>query len=309
LTTRLLGGISQDAVQEIKLECLDIITDLLKRFGHAIEPEHENLMSTVLQQLQHNRAVVRKRATASLGSLAICLSDSLLKRLTETLLGRIESPGEGAEVRTLIQTIGSISRTVGYRMGKDLDQIVPLFLKCIGDPEDEEQQNEEANELRENCLQGFQSFVLRCSREVTPHLNDIIGVCQAFLKYDPNYTYGSDEEEDAMEEDDMEFSDEDFGDFSDDDDTSWKVRLVKCDETIEGLTKGQTYLLTTPRTSARLHHYPTTPSPSSHPLLIPPSPFSSPSSSQVRRASLHVLTSIISTRPEMLKDMYASSGT
>jgi cullin-associated NEDD8-dissociated protein 1 len=237
-------------VQEVKLECLDIITDLLKRFGHDIEPEHENLMGTVLQQLQHQRPVVRKRATASLGSLAICLSDPLLKRLTETLLGRIESPGDGAEVRTLIQTIGSISRTVGYRMGKDLDQIVPLFLKCIGDPEDEEQQNEEANELRENCLQGFESFVLRCPREVTPHLSEIMGVCQAFLQFDPNYTYGSDEDEDMQDEDDMEFSDEDFGDFSDDDDTSWKVR----------------------------------------------------------RASLHVLTAIVSTRPEMLNDLYSSAA-
>ena len=87
LTTRLLGGISQDNVPEIKLECLEIITDLLKRFGHDIEPEHENLMSTILQQLTNSKAVVRKRATASLGSLAIVLSDPLLKRLTETLLG------------------------------------------------------------------------------------------------------------------------------------------------------------------------------------------------------------------------------
>ena len=67
--------------------CAVIITDLLKRFGHDIEPEHENLMSTILQQLTDSRAVVRKRATASLGSLAIVLSDPLLKRLTETLLG------------------------------------------------------------------------------------------------------------------------------------------------------------------------------------------------------------------------------
>ena len=51
LTTRLMGGISQDNEPDIKLECLEIITDLLKRFGHDIEPEHENLMSTILQQL------------------------------------------------------------------------------------------------------------------------------------------------------------------------------------------------------------------------------------------------------------------
>ena len=38
-------------VQEIKLECLDITADLLKRFGHDLEADHERVMKTVLAQV------------------------------------------------------------------------------------------------------------------------------------------------------------------------------------------------------------------------------------------------------------------
>lgn len=43
--------------------------------------------------------------------------------------------------------------------------------------------------------QGFESFVMRCPREVTPHLIPIINVALQYIKYDPNYSYGDDEDE------------------------------------------------------------------------------------------------------------------
>jgi hypothetical protein len=36
LVRRLLSGVQQAAKLEVKLECLDCLADLLKRFGHAV---------------------------------------------------------------------------------------------------------------------------------------------------------------------------------------------------------------------------------------------------------------------------------
>lgn len=93
------------------------------------------------------------------------------------------------DTRTLIQTIGAISRTVGHRLGRHLDRLVPIFLKFCGDADDESQQSEAANELREHCFPGLESFALRCPREVAPYLGDILRTSIGFMKYDPNYSY------------------------------------------------------------------------------------------------------------------------
>eukprot|EP01038_Epipyxis_sp_PR26KG_P006809 gene6809-9325_t len=239
LTGKLLIGTSKDRPEEIVRECLDNLSELLRRFGHLNENEHADIMKTVVLQLENERPVIRKRAANCLGSLAVVSNDGLLNKLIQTLLEKIElsektsSSLSSQETRTLIQTIGTISRTVGYRLGRHLDKIVPLFLRFCGDPNDESLHNDTANELRENCFPGLESFVTRCTREVAPFLSNIIEVSIAFMKYDPNYSYDDDNVDedgslvDMTNEDDEEeeqFEDEDFGMGSDDDDTSWKVR-------------------------------------------------------------------------------------
>ncbi|KAG5184831.1 armadillo-type protein, partial [Tribonema minus] len=225
LTARLLGGVQKE---EAKLECLDNLTDLMRRFGHEVEPEHNRVIEALLVQLGQERAVVRKRATACLGSIAVVLSDALLNKLVVHLLAQIKGSDRADIVRTLIQAIGTISRTVGFRLGRHLDAIVPLFLKFIGDMDDEDMHTEAASELRDNCFQGFESFVLRCPREVTPHLDKILDVVLRFARYDPNYSYDSDDVDaevgGGQQEEEEDFMEDDFGGGSDDDDTSWKVR-------------------------------------------------------------------------------------
>lgn len=43
---------------------------------------------------------------------------------------------------------------------------------------------------------------MRCPREVTPHLGPIITVAIQYIKYDPNYSYGDDD--DGEEDVDMD---------------------------------------------------------------------------------------------------------
>jgi len=239
LTNRLLSGIQgSTATEDIKRECLDNMSELFKRFGHLCMPrDHEQVMEQVVLQLHNERMVIRKRAANCLGALAVVSSDALLNNLVERVLSLIESAdgaggkssGEAmSDTRTLIQTIGTISRTVGYRLGRHLDRLIPLFLRFCGDPSDESQQTAAADELREHCFPGLESFVLRCPREVSPHLEAILTCTTQFMKYDPNYSYDEDEGGEPMDHDDEDEEgggdeDEDYGG-SDDDDTSWKVR-------------------------------------------------------------------------------------
>ena len=59
-----------------------------------------------------------------------------------------------------------VSRSVGHRMGKHLDAIVPLFLKFLGEPADEALQNDATSELRETCLQVNFQILDRDSSDV-----------------------------------------------------------------------------------------------------------------------------------------------
>lgn len=171
LTAKLLSGISRQESEDIQRECLDNMSDLLRRFGHLNTASHHDIMTSVVKQLQNDRAVIRKRAAHCLGALVVVSSDSLLNSLVQILLEGIESSGSKATsqgTRTLIQTIGTISRTVGYRLGRHLERIVPLFLRFCGDPTDESQQNDAANELRENCFPGMYSHIdVACKLSLT----------------------------------------------------------------------------------------------------------------------------------------------
>ena len=70
------------------------------------------MLTVVLKQLQSDRHMVRKRASTCLGALAVVCSDVLFDKLVKTILLGVETPG--SDLVSLIQTIGTISRTVGY---------------------------------------------------------------------------------------------------------------------------------------------------------------------------------------------------
>lgn len=297
LVGRLLEGIRGGSTgllttntQEIVLACLDILTDLLTRFGAtalSVTRQHEPILQMCLQQLQRqdNPAsavspenggstggahVIRKRAGNTIGCLSIVLSDALLQRMVESVLLQIDqSSTGGGDVRALIRTMCTVSGAVGHRLGQaQIDRIVPIFLRftkpedaVTGDDEDHQAEGnggddtamnnddvplsaddaalQMANELRESCFMGFESFIMQCPNEVEPHLEKIIQASLAYMSYDPNYSYGGDDENEENENEDEdnnfendgedEYDDEDQDEDQDDeedddDDESWKVR-------------------------------------------------------------------------------------
>ena len=55
-------------------------------------------------------------------------------------------------------------RAAGHRVGEHLERIIPLIVNFC---------RVEDDELREYCLQAFESFVRRCPKQITPHINTV----------------------------------------------------------------------------------------------------------------------------------------
>ena len=248
LVGRLLEGMASD--DEIILACLDILTDLLSRFGAtaaSLTRQHEPILQMCLAQLNSTSHLIRKRAGNAIGCLSGVLSDTLLVRMVESLLSQIEvATSNKGDTRALIRTMCTVSGVVGHRLGQmQIDRILPIFLSfcqpeeaLTGDDDDDEDRMEEdnheahalQNEVRESCFNGFESFVLKSPVEVEPHLEKIIQAALAYMNYDPNYSYGDDDESEEDQDDDEDAFDdeddlaEDDDDDDEDDDDSWKVR-------------------------------------------------------------------------------------
>jgi cullin-associated NEDD8-dissociated protein 1 len=276
LMARLIEGIrsassgASTGGEEMMISCLDIIYELIVRFGPTCTPlvqYHEAVLYIGLQLLitpwnhpsstpvvSTQSVVVKKRAGNVLACLASVLSEPLLQQMVNHLLQPIELLQEQErqlladtmDTRSLIRTMCAISGTVGHRFSQEqIDRMVPIFLRftdpqhaVTGDdeetlPMDPQSSSSNALELREACFIGYASFILHCPKEIQTHLPNIIRAALAYMRYDPNYSYGNtndddNEEEmaDADEEEENEYEDdeEEEEEEDDDDDESWKVR-------------------------------------------------------------------------------------
>ncbi len=210
-------------------DCLQVATELLKRFGDKAADQHAAAKGVFLSAMASDAADVRKRASTALGQLAQNLADDLLQELITSLLGQLKRGSDAELKRGAISTISAVSRTVGYRLGRHLAAIVPELMAAIGSKDDDELMDDQGNELREACFQALESFVLRCPAEVTGHLDALRTAALSFLDFDPNFDYDAVDSEDEYDDDDEEdyVVEDDYGGYDDgeeDDDTTWKVR-------------------------------------------------------------------------------------
>ena len=214
----------------MQLEALDIVADLLSRFGSLLVTFHPIILAALLPQLSSPRQAVRKRTIVALSHLLTSSNNYLYKKLIDHLLDGLATQKVQNIIRTYIQCIASICRQAGHRFGEHIERVMPLIVQYS---------NEDDDELREYCLQAFEAFVYRCPKEITPHINKIIEICLAYITYDPNYNYDDDvneiSENDGVTMETEEDGEEDAEDeYSDDDDMSWKVRraAAKCLEAV-----------------------------------------------------------------------------
>ncbi|CAJ0873643.1 14261_t:CDS:10 [Entrophospora sp. SA101] len=211
---------------EVQMDTLDILSELLARFGTIVASNSQTqkkIQNVLIPLLKHSRAAFRKRTTVALGNLVTHDPDDLFNELVQQLLIEFrESENQNDKLKTLIQCVGTLSRSSAPRLGKHLPEFLPIVIDKIKVDDDE---------LRENCLQALESFVLRCPTEMSSHVYTITDLGLTYAKYDPNLNDDLDDDNEEeieqdveMETEDEEDEDEDEGDYSDDDDISWKVR-------------------------------------------------------------------------------------
>lgn len=211
----------------MQLEALDIMSDLLNRFGSLLVQYHPSMQEALIPQLSSQRLAVRKRSITALSFLLVSCNQGLFNKTIEVLLTELKRNAEKkpsvSTVRTYIQCIASVSRQAGHRFGEHLEQVMPLVVHFCKVDDDE---------LREYCLQAFEAFVRRCPKEIKAYVPEIIGICLKYVCYDPNYNYDDAEDEDMEMDNEEEHESND--EYSDDDDMSWKVRRAsaKCLEAI-----------------------------------------------------------------------------
>lgn len=228
ITGKLSNAIEKQEDVSVQLEALDILADLLSRFGGLLVTFHTVILSSLLPQLRSPRQAVRKRTIVALSHLVLSCNPQLYDKLIDYLLENLSSNVNTSTTRTIIQCIASICRQAGHRFGEHIERIVPLIVTYTYEDDDE---------LREHCLQAFEAFVHRCPKEISPHIGTITHLCLQYITYDPNYNYDDDDNEgneDGSMETEEEGDDDENDEYSDDDDMSWKVRrsAAKCLEAV-----------------------------------------------------------------------------
>ncbi|TFK28383.1 TIP120-domain-containing protein [Coprinopsis marcescibilis] len=217
LTPKLLGQIENPSTPpETLVETLSILSILISRFPNHLSnatwtPQPLRVLPPLLT---HARPVVRKRAILTVSQFIPISQRALFDDLLSSIVIPNLAPNANVEKqRTIIQLVAAIARHSPSHIAPVLEDIVPGILKAI-------QKDDE--ELRESSLQALEALVLRCSSEVTPYQSGIIQAGNQFIKYDPNYA-GDDEDEEMADADDDE-DEEELDEYSDDEDTSYKIR-------------------------------------------------------------------------------------
>lgn len=92
----------------VQLEALDILADLLSRFGALLITFHPTILAALLPQLSSPRQAVRKRTIVALSHLVTSSNNHLYNKLLDHLLDGLTTQKIKNIIRTYIQCIASI---------------------------------------------------------------------------------------------------------------------------------------------------------------------------------------------------------
>ncbi|KAF8651023.1 hypothetical protein AX16_004957 [Volvariella volvacea WC 439] len=217
LAPKLLGQLSNpDTPPQALVETLSILSILVIRFPSHLSGLEPQPLTVFPPLLSHPRPLVRKRAILTLAQFVPISQPTLVSGLLQTYVFPNLVPGASIDKkRTTVQLVAALARHSPTHISPVLGEIIPGILKAV---------HQEDEELREGSLQALEIVLLRCPTEIAPYLNSIVQVGNQYIKYDPNYAGGDDEDEEMADADDEDEDDAELDEYSDDEDTSYKIR-------------------------------------------------------------------------------------
>ncbi|KAJ1350296.1 Cullin-associated NEDD8-dissociated protein 1 [Parelaphostrongylus tenuis] len=227
LVPKLNSALEQTKTNDsVRLEIVDIIGDVLSRFGSLITSAHKETQKVLLDQLLLERPALKKKATIALSAMMAVCPHELFIDTMDVLVERLTDAKGSHSVRTYVIALTCVAKSNGSRFAEYIPKVVPKVMEQVESADDDE--------LKEALLQYLETLICHCPREMAPYHERILKIVTADLTYDPNYSYSDDEEDTSMEVGDGDTDEDDAEDYSDDDDMSWKVRRASA-KTIEAM--------------------------------------------------------------------------
>ena len=198
-----------------------MLRDIFIRFSTAVgalPSVQNNSRSSLIQILWTSRnAAVKKRATEAIPALIAtnpALFDETLK--SELLKGLTAREDIG---NTWVNLVGALAKepSVVSKMGATVAE-GKMVEELLQQTEDTEKP-----EAVEAALTAIEALIVRCPVNIQPYIASIVDKSLELIRFDPNYVELSDDDDVDMgdEDEDDEFDD---GDYSDEEDSSWKIR-------------------------------------------------------------------------------------
>lgn len=229
--------LNPESQKGVSIDSVDVLIEVLRCFGcilSGVEVEHFQVRVMGTLESDRSTGVVKKRAVTALSLLCLYSPDILLTSFISHLIELFRAESTPPQrIRLYVSVTGSVARVIPDRFGPYLDTLAPFILALVdgGDLDTQELGDEpdiEQDEVKEAALVALEAFQSMCPGEMRRFTDEILAAGIRFLKYDPNYADpGEGDENMDTEEEEEERFDEEFeedGNFSDEDDISWKVR-------------------------------------------------------------------------------------
>lgn len=107
ITGKLSSAIGKNDVS-VKLEALDILSDLLSRFGEQLIQFHPQILEALMPQLDSQRQAVRKRTIVALSHLLTTCDAVSYDKVIKHLVDGLKTVKDVSTLRTYIQCLASI---------------------------------------------------------------------------------------------------------------------------------------------------------------------------------------------------------